>query len=132
MDDREFIIERLDKIKEKVPTYSGVICRRCMGGLILASNGSLANNFAEFGDVVYPFNSKSGKLTVDDIISCVKGMFDMLKRNGVVAHEAVVMLQYKKHKGMVLKYGLNSDGTEGIYIIGELEPCKNDSFVKIL
>lgn len=107
MDDKIKIQKILDSIRERKPSYCGVIFRSIIG------KSGTENNFAEFGEIIRP-NKARARLTVDDIIRAVKG-YD------INSHEVIILLQYRKCKGMVLKYW--HDGCcESLYLIGELEP----------
>lgn len=108
MDDKIKIQKRLDSIRERKPSYCGVIFRSIIG------ESNTGNNFAEFGGIIRPKISRA-RLTVDDIIRAVNG-YD------IDFNEAIILLQYQKCKGMVIKYCRGVAEDNWIYLIGELEP----------
>lgn len=110
MDDKKLICERLKNTKENKPSYSGIIFRS-----VIARD---TNNLAYFGGVIYP-RAYNARLTIDDIIRAVDG-YD------IDTDEAIILLQYRKCKGMIIKCCSN-DTDKDVYLIGELEP-NNDSF----
>lgn len=111
MDDKIKIQKRLDSIRERKPSYGGVIFRSIIG------KSGTGNNFAEFGKVIIPQKSHA-KLTVDGIINAVN-------RYEIDSHEAIILLQYRKCTGMVLKYCRGVCGSS-LYLIGELEPHRDN------
>ncbi len=111
MDDKIKIQKRLRDIRERKPSYCGVIFRSIIG-----KSGS-ENNFAEFGEIICPRKARA-RLTVDDIINSVS-------RYEIDSHEAIILLQYRKCTGMVLKYCRGVCGSS-LYLIGELEPHRDN------
>lgn len=117
MDDKKIIQERLAKIKEKTPAYSGIIIRH-----VEPTPPDNSNDYAVFGSVVHSRKSNK-KITLEDVIDSV--MRYRNKCNERSDLEAIILLQYYKHKGMVLKYWHTNTGVDSIYLIGELEPNKD-------
>lgn len=107
MDDKIKIQKRLRDIREREPSYCGVIFRSIIG------KSGAENNFAKFGAIIRPKKARE-RLTVNDIINAV-GRYE------IDSHEAIILLQYRKCTGMVLKY-CHSDRGSSLYLIGELEP----------
>lgn len=112
MDDKIKIQKRLETIRERKPSYCGIIFRSIIG------KSGAENNFAEFGGIIRPKTARS-RLTADDIINAVS-------RYEIDSHEAIILLQYRRCTGMVLKY-CRSDRGSSLYLIGELEP-REDHF----
>lgn len=114
IDDKEIIRERLAKTREKNPLYSGIVLRS-----IRPDHPCDSNNYAVFGTVI---SSRKGykRLTLEDIISCVRLYIDKYNSD-----EAIILLQYRHAKGMILKYWHTEQGEDEFYLIGELEKNQN-------
>lgn len=146
MDNRQVIQERLANIG--LPFYSGIIFRSCVG--TETPNTASISDVSFFGSNIIRSRGEGKDLTYDDIIDSINrvsaGLVSLAKEDAkpyeavilhqyregqakvldVKTYEAVVLLQYRNSTGLVLKYIYRDDGSEELFIIGELQPHSGD------